>query len=172
MRTRSAFTLLEVLMAIAILGFCLVPIMTHSQSTVRETEESQESLLARQYLIDLIERYRTSTIFELRLLPSNEPAVALGSEPDYIKNDAILADKARVAQELEDLARNRNYVDGGQKGFSRMINTTKLMKLTGVVWFKEGSPTPNLNQIFCKVRWQSAASKGEKTLEMTKILVP
>lgn len=164
---RRAFSLMELMVAMAILAFCFVPILTHSQSTLAETEESQEQVLARHFLIDMVERYRNSPVEELRRLPKTEPTVPLGQDPQIVKDDAVLSDRDRVAAQLTGAA----ATDAGAKGFQRYVEASKLMQFTRVAWFVEDGGGPKLHQLHCKVRWLSKMSKGEKSLKVSKLLV-
>ena len=164
---RRAFSLMELMVAVAILGFCFVPILTHSQATVAETEEAQEQVLARHFLIDMVERYRNSPVEELRRLPKTEPTTALGQEPEIVKSDAVLSDRDRVAAQLA----AAGATDAGAKGFTRYVDASNTMQFTRVAWFIENGGGPKLHQLFCKVRWLSKLSKGEKSLAVSKLLV-
>jgi len=149
----------------------MLPIMTSSQQTIVETEQSQGNLLARQYLIDLMERFRGSDLDELRaILPDTEEVVPLGEEPVYLRDDVILSDKHRVLEELEALAAS-GYNDGGRTGFQRLVNTTTLIKLTGAVWFREDATAPGVHELVCKVRWLAPNGTGEKSLTLRKVLL-
>src|ERR1700761_6080060 len=96
-RARVGFTMVEILIATAILGLCFVPVLMHSRQATFETEESQENLLARHYLMDIVERFRDSNLDELRpLAAAKEPVVVLGQDSSYITSDAVLSDVNRI----------------------------------------------------------------------------
>ena len=51
MRRVNGVSLVEICVAVGILAFCFLPIMNFSQANVRETQVSQEDLIARHFLI-------------------------------------------------------------------------------------------------------------------------
>lgn len=165
--SRRAFSLLEIMVAMGILALCFLPILQHSQATIGETEQAQEQVLARHFLIDMVERYRNSPIEEIRRLPKTEPQVPLGQEPPIVKEDAVLSDRERVATALT----AAGATDSGAKGFQRYMEIAKLMKFTRVAWYEEAPPPSKLVTLHCKVRWESKLSKGEKFVEVSKLLV-
>src|ERR1051325_3562143 len=114
---RKGFTLLEIMVAMAVLAFCFLPIINHSRSTVKETEVSQEDLLARHFLIDMVERYKGSSLDELKsTLPPIALPLPLGSEPEAIKSDDILSDRGRIASEMQQKAQQSGVKDAGLVG--------------------------------------------------------
>jgi prepilin-type N-terminal cleavage/methylation domain-containing protein len=163
---KRGFTLLEIMIAVTLLAACFVPILMHSQQTVKETGESQENLLARHFLLDMVERWRDANLDELRLLPKTEPNVVLGSDPPDVKNDAVLSDRERVLKGLKDLATATGQVDGGQKGFQQFEDLVKLMKMTRVVWFEE-KPFMKLNFV---VRWKISSQAPERRISFVKVM--
>lgn len=166
MASRRAFSLLEIMVAMGIIALCFLPILQHSQATISETEEAQEQVLARHFLIDMVERFRNSPIEEIRRLPKTEPNVTLGQEPQIVKEDAVLSDRDRVAAALQ----AAGATDAGAKGFQRYVEIAKLMQFTRVAWYEE-NPAAKLVTLHFKVRWQSKLSKGEKFLKVSKLLV-
>lgn len=157
---RKAFTLIEIMVAVAILAFCFLPIITHSRSTVRETETSQEDLIARHYLIDLVERFKSSPLEELR---------ALSSTATYLKSDAMLTDHERVAKEMETVAMTTGKVDQGLKGVKKYLDVAAMMKLDPKVAFQE-NVLPGIHKLTVSVSWQSKVRKGSRKIEFTKML--
>lgn len=170
---RQAFTLLEIMIAVAIMAFAFIPILTHSQATVKETEDAQEQLLSRHFLMDLTERYRGSSIEELRKLPSAEPtSLPLGQDEPKVKEDIVLSDREKVAAELKAQA-DAGYKDGGQKGFERFVDAAKQMQLTRAAWFAEtpGSVPPR-GVLTCMVKWMPKKGKPERSIKISKVIVP
>jgi prepilin-type N-terminal cleavage/methylation domain-containing protein len=165
---RTAFTLIEIMIAVSILAFAFIPILTHSQATVKETEDAQEQMLARHFLMDLTERYRGSSLDELETkIPQAEPTVTLGQDEDKIKQDPVLNDRDKVAAELKAQA-EAGYKDGGQKGFQRFVDAAKQMKLSRAAWFTKGPP----RILTVMVKWQPKKGGAEKELRMSKVIIP
>jgi prepilin-type N-terminal cleavage/methylation domain-containing protein len=168
---RRGLSLLEVLMAVAILAFCFVPILTHSRATVHETESSQEDILARHFLVDLAERYKAASMDELRDLPPTEPEVPLGQDPIYIRNDGLLSDRTRVYQQLQALAAS-GYRDGALAGLKKFVDLSTFMKLTRLATFRENiDGQEGVHELTCAVRWKPRAGPGERSLRISKIVV-
>ena len=46
------------------------------------------------------------------------------------------------------------------------------MKFTRVAWFVENARGPGMHELHCKVRWLSKNSKGEKNIQVAKVLSP
>lgn len=168
--TRKAFTLLEIMIAVGILAFAFIPILTHSQATVKETEDSQEQLIARHFLMDMTERFRGSSLEELRDLPKLEPTLTLGQDEDRIKKDAVLSDRDRIAEQLKQQA-DAGYKDGGQKGFQRFVDAAKLMKISRAAWFVEGAGGTPPRVLHCIVKWAPKKGPAEKSLKVSKVIV-
>jgi len=163
-RVQSGFSLLEVLVAVAILAFCFLPIITHSRSTIRETEVSQEDLIARHYLIDLVERFKSSSLDELKELKTNAA---------YLQKDALLTDHARVAKEMERFAQRTGKVDQGLKGMQNYLDIAAMMNLIPVVDFQEDVSTggsSKVHKLTLAVKWSSKIRTGERRMGVTKIL--
>lgn len=64
------------LVAAAILGFCVVPVMAVSQRGVTEAAALRDELLSRQILIDLCERYKDADPPELLKVAANPALIA------------------------------------------------------------------------------------------------
>lgn len=167
---RGAFTLLEIMVAVAILAFAFIPILTHSQATLKETEDSQEALLARHYLMDITERYRGSHIDELKRFPASPPSLDLGKDEPVIEKDSVLNDRDKVAEQLAALTA-AGYKDGGAKGFQRFVDAAKQMKLSRLAWFKENARGPGKHEFTCRIRWQPKKGTSPKEITMSKIIV-
>lgn len=167
---RSGVTLIEILIAVAILAFAFIPILSHSRGTILETEISQESLLARHFLIDMVERFKGSTPDELDSLTSAPVGGPLGTDSDAIKKDAILSDHARVASQMESLAEATGKVDKGLQGIHKFLDLIRMMKLTREATF-EKDVQPGVHRLTCAVRWLSGTGKGERKVEFTKVIV-
>ena len=171
MQTRSAFTLIEIMIAVAILAFAFIPILTHSQATVKETEDAQEQLLVRHFMMDLSERFRGSSLEELRKLPTAEPTLTLGQDERNVKEDAVLSDRDKVAAELKAQA-EAGSKDGGAKGFQRFVDAAKQMQLSRAAWFTEGAGGTPPRVLTVMVKWMPKKGKGERSLKMSKVIVP
>jgi hypothetical protein len=65
-RPRSAFSLVEILVASAVMVGCFVPVLVFCRQGVVETSVIQEDLLAHKILMDMCERFKTSTPDELQ----------------------------------------------------------------------------------------------------------
>lgn len=181
-RSASAFSLLEIVIAAAILALAFIPILNQSQSVVQSTGESQESILARHFLVDLVERYRGSSIAELQaLLPPDPPTtpIPLGQDPEYIRKDSMLNDIDRVSQQMQTLAA-AGYHDGGEKGYKKFVDIKEMVQLTREVYFKDigklpsavdPETAPSMYRLLCRVRWKPRNGPGEKSAEMTKIMI-
>jgi prepilin-type N-terminal cleavage/methylation domain-containing protein len=79
--TTAGFSLVEVLIASAILAACLLPVVAFAQRGVVESGATQEDLLGRQILMDLCERYKASDPAELK---------RVAADPDLIESDSLL----------------------------------------------------------------------------------
>jgi len=169
-RPHKGFSLLEILMAVTIVGFCFVPILGHAQATIRETEHSQESILARHLLMDMIERFKGSDMAELSQLPTSEPAVSLGQEPAYLKNDSMLSDNYRIAKELQAKSLTTGSPDSGLQGHVQFVDVSGLMNVTRVAWFVPNGKGTGNHVLNCAVRWKSRNGGGEKRLDLSRIL--
>lgn len=181
--SRSAFTFLEILTSAAILAVCFVPILSSSQQTVVETEDSQENLMARHFMVDLVERYRGATIEELSALPHpGATPAALGSEPSYISADPLLNDAQAIYQEMLNAAVVNHSVDPGQAGVKEFINIQSIIKITREAFCVEnptplldgGAAIPNAAHLFtvtCSVRWQPRKLKGERSVSLAVVVV-
>ena len=148
---------------------------------MQSTGESQESILAKHFLVDLVERYRGSAVADLlNVLPPDPPAtpIALGSDPLYIQNDAMLSDVERVSQQMQALA-GSGYNDTGKDGFKKWVDVKAMIQLTREVYFKDigklpsGDPItgPTMYRLLCRVRWKPRNGPVEKSAEMTKIMI-
>jgi prepilin-type N-terminal cleavage/methylation domain-containing protein len=165
------FSLLEVVVAVGLLSFCLLPIITHSRQTVKETEFSQEDLIARHFLIDLVERFKGSSVEELKKLPPVESDLPLGSEPVILSRDDILAERRRVVSEMRGQSRRAGYEDAGARGLEKILDIADLMRLTrGVVFIENVGGVPGMHELTCTVRWKSRLGQGERKIGITKVL--
>jgi len=170
---RNAFTLLEIMVAMAVLAFCFLPIMNLSRSNVKETEVSQEDLLARHFLIDMVERFKGSSLDELKsTLPPIELPLPLGQEPEAIKSDDILSDRGRIAAEMQQKSKLTGLQDAGFVGIKMVLDIAAMMKLTRMAWFQEDyQGKKGIHLLTCKIRWESKVGKGERFIQFSKILV-
>lgn len=170
---RRGVTLIEIVVAVGILAFCFLPIMQFSRQNIRETQVSQEDLLARHFLIDMVERFKGASLAELKKLPTSELPTPLGQDPPYLKNDDILSDHKKVVEELRNKVAsgvtaggtNVGAIAGGQK----LQDLSEMMKLTRMAVFREG--TGGVHELKCIVRWMSSISKNERSIEYSKVVV-
>lgn len=166
-------TLTEIVVAVGILAFCFLPIIQFSRQNVRETQVSQEDLIARHFLIDLVERFKGASLVELKKLPASELPPALGQEADYLKKDDILSDHKKIVEELRSKVAsgvtaggtNVGAIAGGQK----LSDLAEMMKLTRTATFREGAS--GVHELKCMVRWISSISRSERFLEYSKVIV-
>lgn len=171
-RQRPGVTLIEICVAVGILAFCFLPIMQFSQANLRETQVSQEDLIARHFLIDMVERFKGASMVELKRIPPVEIPVPLGGVPEYLKDDDILSDHEVVLNEL----RQKAAAFGGGTDASGAIGMKKYgdisaeMKLTRQAFFKE-APAGSVHELTCIVRWFSLIGKQERRIEYSKIIV-
>lgn len=172
MRQVNGVTLIEICVAVGILAFCFLPIMNFSQANLRETQVSQEDLIARHFLIDMVERFKGATLAELKRLPLSELPVPLGQDPDYLKNDDILSDHAKIIEELRaKVATSSGGTDASAiTGLKKYGDLTTEMKLTRMAVFKEAT-TGSVHELTCIVRWLSLVGKQERRIEYSKIIV-
>lgn len=172
MRQVRGVTLIEICVAVGILAFCFLPIMNFSQANVRETQVSQEDLIARHFLIDMVERFKGATMAELKRLPPNELPVPLGQDPDYLKKDDILSDHALVIEQLRAKVASGSGGTDNQAitGLKKYGDLTTEMKLTRLAVFQE-APTGSVHELKCIVRWVSLVGKAERRIEYSKIIV-
>ena len=166
----AGVTLIEICVAVGILAFCFLPIMNFSQSNLRETQVSQEDLIARHFLIDMVERFKGASLAELKRLPPAETPEALGADPDYLKNDDILSDHAKVIEELRAKVAASSGDQSAITGMKKYGDLTSEMKLTRAAIFKEAA-TGSVHELTCVVRWLSLVGKSERRIEYSKIIV-
>ena len=58
MKTRSAFTFVEIMVTVFFLGVCILPLMSHIQHTTRATGHTQDRSLAMTVATQTMERFR------------------------------------------------------------------------------------------------------------------
>lgn len=167
---RRGISLIEILMAVAIMAFAFIPILTHSRTTILETEISQESLLARHYLIDMVERYKGSTPDDLEPLAGAATGGPLGTDSEVVRKDPILSDHHRVAGQMQALEEATGRKEAGLQGVKKFLTLINMMKLTREASF-ERDVQPGVHRLTCAVRWLAATGKSERKIEFTKVLV-
>lgn len=165
-------TLIEICVAVGILAFCFLPIINFSQSNLRETQVSQEDLIARHFLIDMVERFKGATLAELKRLPPSETPEVLGNDPEYLKKDDILSDHTKVIDELRAKVATGNAGTDASAvtGLQKYGDLTREMLLTRQAVFKEAT-TGSVHELTCIVRWKSLVGKSERRIEYSKIIV-
>ena len=184
---QQAFSLLEIVVATAILAICFLPILTQSRAGLQETEQSQESILARHFLVDMIERYRGSSPAELLgLLPTAlpDPPVTLGQDGQGIAGDGLLSDLTSTLQEMK-TQNGQGYTDKSQVGLQQMVNIKSTIKMSreaafvsmGLLKDVDGlDPTkitngPTMYKLTCRVRWMPKNGSSENNVVLTKIII-
>lgn len=174
-RRRVGITLIEICVAIGILAFCFLPIIQFSKQNVRETQVSQEDLIARHFLMEMVEQLKGANLTSLRQIPSSEIPLPLGQVPPFFKGDDLLGDQKKVLEDIKakQAAGTGTVTDKGAiVGGEKLQSLQDLMVMTRNAVFREGQPpNPRIHELTCIVRWQSAISKNERRLEYTKILV-
>ena len=174
---RAGMTLIEICVAVGILAFCFLPIMTFSQSNIRETQVSQEDLLARHFLIDMVEAYKGEQIEKLKLLPPALVPMNLGEDEPNIKKNQMLNEQDTMLTDLQAkvAADPTNPDAGGLKGVSVFLDMKKAIQLSRCAYFIPGTPPPAggpaVHTLVCVVKWMSSVSKAERQLEFSKIIV-
>ena len=171
---RQGVTLIEICVAVGILAFCFLPIMQFSQANLRETQVSQEDLIARHFLIDMVERFKGATLAELKRLPPSELPVPLGQTPAYLEKDDILSDHQKVVDELRAKVSSTGTATDAASivGMQQYGDITKEMMLTRLAVFKENpNPALSVHELTCIVRWLSLVGKQERRIEYSKIVV-
>jgi hypothetical protein len=171
--SRSGVTLIEIVVAVGILAFCFLPIMQFSRQNIRETQVSQEDLLARHFLIDMVERFKGASLEELKRLPASVLPTPLGNDGPVVAGDDLLNDHKALVDELRNKVAtgvtaggtNAATVTGGQK----LQDLAGMMKLTRMATFREG--IGGVHELRCVVRWLSAISKNERSIEYSKVVV-
>lgn len=78
---RNGFSLVEMVIAAALLGGCLIPVIGLSHRGLTEAESTREGVFARQALMDLCERYKAEEPAEL---------ARIAADPTLIERDALL----------------------------------------------------------------------------------
>jgi prepilin-type N-terminal cleavage/methylation domain-containing protein len=169
---RRAFTLVELMVGLGILAFCFMPVISHITAGNREVEWSREEILARHYLMDMVERYKGATLDELRALPPTESNIELGQDPDYLKKDPLLGDRDLLVKEMQDTLRLTGYKDTGTAGAKQVLDLTKVMTITRMATFKESVGGPGVHELSCIIRWKTGTGgKNERRIDFTKVLV-
>jgi prepilin-type N-terminal cleavage/methylation domain-containing protein len=119
MTRRAGFSLIEVLVASAILAACIIPVVVFAQRNLTESAVTQEEILGRQILMDLCERYKTSHPMELERV-RDDPSLILRDrllQPLNVASQSVAA-SARAQVGALDLQRrvyferNFNGIDG------------------------------------------------------------
>jgi len=77
----QGFSLVEVLVACAILTTCLLPVVVLSQRGLTESATTQEEILGRQILMDMCDRFKACSPADLEKVAQN---------PQLIKDDPLL----------------------------------------------------------------------------------
>jgi len=165
-RDNQGFSFTEILVAVALLALCLLPVMNLSTSTVRESSLSREDILARHLLMDLVERYRDSDLDELERLPvaTTLSQVPPGQDDPEIARDPIL--KERTARLLASV----HGASGTSEGLSAYRGIYGEILVSRSVGFEKNSLGPGRHLLTCAVRW-SAKSGKNKYLEFGRLLV-
>lgn len=86
---RSAFTMLEILVASTLLVVLLIPVVTLSQRGATDAGSTREDLLARKLVIDMCERFKRSKPEELRRYSEN-PGL-MDQDPLLVTPDGLAA---------------------------------------------------------------------------------
>ena len=100
--TRSAVSLVEVLVASAILAMCLIPVIAFSQRGLSESGHTQQEILGRLLLMDFCERFKGCPLVQLK-----QVAVALTADPHHLDKDPLLIPKKSIVPRfLKDIVRS------------------------------------------------------------------
>jgi len=175
--TTAGMSMIEIMMATAILASAFIPVVQYTRSSVREAGVSREEILARHYLMDMVERFKGSPVGELSEFPATEPSIPLGRENENsaIRHDAMLNDQERIASTMAAQRGTDDPESVGEQGVQFFLDLAKAMKLTRIVTFQEIQPMsqgrPGMYQLSCIIRWQSQVLRREKRVEFSKLLV-
>jgi len=108
-RNHRGFSMLEIMIAVALMAFCLIPVLLFNQRNLVEAGVTQEEIVARQLLINMCERFK-----------HEDPAILarLEAQPDLIEGDDFItripeSQKAFLnIQRLVDFEKNYHNNDG------------------------------------------------------------
>lgn len=176
-RRNAGVTLIEICVAVGILAFCFVPIIQWQNQNMRETHVSQEDLLARHFLMDMVEAFKGEPMRILKALPSAEVPVAPGADDPGITKSPLLRE---LDMQIDELRQKAAASLGGTdaeavKGMQTYLDIRKSIKLSRLAIFRPGpedaAKQVTVNELVCIVRWMSTISNSERRLEYSKIIV-
>jgi hypothetical protein len=139
-RGQRAFTVLEVMIAVVLMTVCLVPVVAFNQRNLIEAGATKEEILARQYLLNLCERFKNEN-------------------PEYIKrvqDDPSLLDQDFLVLKIREKASESGQ---GEIAFQRGLN---------IQLNHEGNN--GLHRVTFWVRWKSAARKVDRELRLSRLI--
>lgn len=139
-RTREAFSVLEVMIAVSLMAFCLVPVVAFNQRNLVEAGATKEEILARQYLINLCERFKNEN-------------------PEYIKR--VQDDPSLLDQDFLVLKIREKAAESGQ-------NQINFQRGLSIQIDHEGNA--GLHRVTFWVRWKSTARKIDRELRLSRLI--
>ena len=152
MSTRKGFTFIEVMVVALIAGTAMVFLMSLGQANVQLSQINQESLLARQVAMDLLEYYAHNNP-EAFLIASPEPLPA-----DFFVRHPAFSDTLALSPQLSDLWKKMNPTIVLDMEANIMVETT-------------GVGHPDLHRLSCSVKWQEGGGKtAPKVLSLSKLV--
>jgi competence protein ComGC len=153
MKTRSAFTFVEIMVTVFFLGVCILPLMSHIQHTTRATGHTQDRALAMTVASQTIERFRALGHEQLTALCGGAgiSETELASDP-LLKMDNF-APSVKARMETDNYKRTITFSDV----------TDPRLTSPAPAWAKVGLLT-------VKIDWQPPKLPAS-TLSVSKIIV-
>jgi len=143
MPRNTGFSLLEVMMAVGITAFCLVPVMVFSQRGLTESAFTRQEILGRMLLIDFCERFKSCRIEELKKVASS-----LAGNPHYLdSDDYLIPRKSMCPQFLKDIQRSLTVEENAKDKNGTPVNALHIVRF-GVKFTRTGGVRDHERELF------------------------
>lgn len=151
MSKRKGFTFIEVMVVALIAGTSMIFLLNLGQANAQLSQINQESLLARQVAMDVLEYYGHN-VSEAFLVASSQPLPA-----DFYVRHPAFSDTLALSPQMADLWRKM----GPQIVLD--IDPSVLIESSGL-------GHPDLHRLICTVKWQEGGGKkAPKVLSLSKL---
>lgn len=150
MRTRAAFTFVEVMIVALIAGTSMVFLMSLGQANAQLSQINQESLLARQVAMDVLEYY-AHNVQEAFLIASPQKLPA-----DFYLRHPAFSDTLAASPQMAAL-------------WKKMTPDITLDAEPNVMIESTGLGHPDLHRLVCTVTWQDA-KRPPRSLSLSKLV--
>lgn len=149
---RRGFSFIEVMVVALISGGAMVFLMSLGQANAQLSQINQESLLARQVAMDMLEYY-AHNLQEAFLVASPQPLPR-----DFYAKHPAFSDTIALSPQMAAL-------------WNEMQPEIVLDIEPGVMTEAQGIGHPDLNRLFCTVKWQEGGGKtAPKLLTLSRLV--